>query len=258
MTNIDIATILITIPKKKNDPTQWTAGWAEKAVKIANNLGYNVIPIRGNDVNYDNVVKAIKEHKPRMFVHWGHGCPLSLQGQNECVVNKNMSLDGLFNMATCPNQNTRLELLKILNPLGPLSCPGICNLDNDPCAPLCNFDTNVDLLKGTIVFAVACYSASKLGEYAVKHGADCYVGYADLMMFPTDTKNSQAMFGEVQLTFFENILLGKTVAEAEREMSELEDGYIRKYKQTKYISLPFLWNKLKRKVLGNSQAMIYE
>ena len=37
-----------------------------------------------------------------------------------------------------------------------------------------------------------------------------------------------------------------------------KDGYIRKYKQTKYISLPFLWNKLKRKVLGNSGAMIYE
>ena len=258
MTNMEIATILILCPMKRADPTQYTYQWAQKAIKIATNLGYNVKVLEKDNVTYDKVSEAIKKYKPRMLASFSHGCPLSLQGQNECVINKNLSIDKLFNMATCTNQNTKLELLKILNPLGPLSCPGICKLENDPCSPLCNFDTNVDLLKGTIVFAVACYSASKLGEYAVKHGASCYVGYDDLLMFPTDRLNSQAMFGDVQLTLFENILLGKTVKESEQEMAKLEDNYIRKYKQTKYVSLPFLWNKIHRKVLGNDQAMIYE
>ena len=258
MTNIEIATILIIAPSKQNDPTMYTWQWAQKAIKIATNLGYNVKVLEKENVTYDKVSEAIKKYKPRMLASFSHGCPLSLQGQNECVINKNLSLNKLFSMATCPNQNTKLELLKILNPLGTLSCPGICKIEDDPCAPLCNFDTNVDLLKGTIVLAVACYSASKLGEYAVKHGADCYIGYNDLLMFPTDTKNSQDLFGEVQLSFFENLLLGKTVAEAEQEMVKLEDYYIRKFKKVKYVALPFLWNKLKRKVLGNPDAMIYQ
>jgi len=255
---MEIATILIIAPSKHNDPTQYTYVWAQKAIKIAMNLGYNVKVLEKDNVTYDKVSEAIKKYKPRMLASFSHGCPLSLQGQDNCVITKNMSLDGLFSMATCPNPDTRSDLLKILNPLGELSCPGICNLDNDPCSPLCNYDSNVDLLKGTIVMAVACYSASKLGEYAIKYGADCYIGETDLLMFPTDSKNSQDMFGEVQLTLFENILLGRTVAESEQEMSKLEDTYIRKYKQTKYLALPFLWNKLKRKVLGNDQAMIYE
>jgi len=258
MTDIDIATILILCPMKRADPTQYTYQWAQKAIKIATDLGYNVKVLEKDNVTYDKVSEAIKKYKPRMLASFSHGCPLSLQGQNECVINKNMSLDGLFNMATCPNPDTRSDLLKILNPLGTLSCPGICKLENDPCAPLCNFDTNVNLLKDTIIFAVACYSASKLGEYAVKHGASCYVGYDDLLMFPTDRLNSQDMFGEVQLSFFENLLLGKTVKEAEEEMVKLEDYYIRKFKKVKYVALPFLWNKLKRKVLGNPDAMIYQ
>ena len=258
MTNTDIATILILCPMKRADPTQYTYQWAQKAIKIATDLGYNVKVLEKDNVTYDKVSEAIKKYKPRMLASFSHGCPLSLQGQDNCVITKNMSLDKLFSMATCPNPDTRSDLLHILNPLGNLSCPGICNLDNDPCSPLCNYDSNVDLLKGTIVMAVACYSASKLGEYAIKNGADCYIGYNDLLMFPTDSKNSQDMFGEVQLTLFENILLGRTVAEAEIEMSELEDTYIRKYKQTKYVSLPMLWNKINRRVLGDNQSMIYE
>ena len=258
MTDIDIATILILCPMKRADPTQYTYQWAQKAIKIATDLGYNVKVLEKDNVTYDKVSEAIKKYKPRMLASFSHGCPLSLQGQNECVINKNMSLDGLFNMATCPNPDTRSDLLKILNPLGTLSCPGICKLENDPCAPLCNFDTNVNLLKDTIIFAVACYSASKLGEYAVKHGASCYVGYDDLLMFPTDRLNSQDMFGEVQLSFFENLLLGKTVKEAEEEMVKLEDTYIKKYKRVKYVALPFLWNKLHRKVIGNPDAIIYQ
>jgi hypothetical protein len=253
------ATILITIPLKRGDPTEHTAIWAEKAVKIAKSLGYNVVALRGNETTHANVTEAIIKYRPEIMTHYGHGCPLSLQGQQECIVSRKYSTDEMLCMAQSQNIEERQKLLNILNPLGQLSCPGICSLgDSDPCSPYCTYDTNVNLLKGSIVIAVACHSASQLGMCGVNYGVKTYVGEDDLLMFPVDTMNSQDMFGHVQLTLFKELLLGKTIEEAERTMSELEDSYIRKYKKVKYISLPFLWNKIHRKVLGNKNAMIYE
>ena len=40
MIDMNTVTILITMPKKKGDPTEFTYQWAEKAVQIAKDLGY--------------------------------------------------------------------------------------------------------------------------------------------------------------------------------------------------------------------------
>ena len=252
------ATILITIPLKRGDPTEHTAVWAEKAVQIAKSLGYNVIALRGNETTHAKVTETITKYRPVLMTHYGHGCPLSLQGQQECIVSRKYSTDELMCMAQSQNIEERQKLLKILSPLGQLSCPGICSLDNDPCSPYCTYDTNVDLLKGSIVIAVACHSASMLGVCGIKYGVKTYIGEDDLLMFPVDTMHSQDMFGEIQLTMFKELLMGKSIQEAERTMSELEDSYIRKYKSVKYVALPMLWNKIHRKVLGNKNAMIYD
>lgn len=253
------ATILITIPLKRGDPTEHTAVWAEKAVQIAKSLGYNVVALRGNEATHANVTEAIIKYRPKVFSHYGHGCPLSLQGQQECIVSRKYSIDELMCMAQSSNIEERQELLKILSPLGQLSCPGICSLgDTDPCSPYCTYDTNINLLKGSITIAVACHSAAQLGKHAVNYGVKTYVGEDDLLMFPVDTMHSQDMFGELQLVMLKELLLGKSVQEAEKTMSELEDSYIRKYKRVKYVALPMLWNKIHRKVLGNKNAMIYE
>jgi len=160
-------------------------------------------------------------------------------------------------MAESPYIEERQKLLKLLKPLGEISCPGICSLENDPCSPLCLFDTNVNLLKDTITVAVACHSASRLGRCAVSYGAHAYVGEDELLMFPVDSLNSQDMFGEVQLSMFKELLLGNSVQGAEKVMSELEDSYIRRFKKIKYIALPMLWNKIHRKILGNVNSSIY-
>jgi hypothetical protein len=97
-----------------------------------------------------------------------------------------------------------------------------------------------------------------LGQCGVKYGLKAYIGEDDLLMFPVDTMNSQDMFGTIQLTMFKELLLGKSVQEAERVVSELEDSYIRKYKKVKYVALPMLWNKIHRQVLGDKNATIYE
>jgi hypothetical protein len=252
------ATILITMPKKKGDPTEYTYQWAEKAVQIAKDLGYNVVTIKGTDNTYNNTTETIKKYKPRFYVHFGHGCGSSLQGQQECEVVRKFSVDELICLAESPYIEDRQRVIKLLNPLGELSCPGICTLDNDPCSPLCTYDTNVNLLKGSIILAVACHSASQLGRCAINYGVKAYIGEDDLLMFPVDSLKSQDIFGEVQLTFLKELLMGKSIQDAEQTMSELEDSYIRRFKTTKYIALPMLWNKIHRKILGDKNAMIYE
>lgn len=252
------ATILITMPKKKGDPTEYTFEWATEATKIAKDLGYKVITIEKNETTYKNVNEAIEKYKPRLYVHMGHGCPASLQGNRECILTRKYNVDELICMAESPYFEERQRLLKLLNPLGQLSCPGICSLQNDPCSPLCTYDSNVQLLRDTITFAVACHSATQLGKCAIAYGANTYIGYQDLLMFPVDSINTQDIFGNVQLTMFKELLMGKTIKEAELEMSKLEDYYIRKHKKIKYISLPMLWNKINRKILGNPNAMLYE
>lgn len=251
----DVATIIITMPMKKSDPTEFTYQWAEDAVKIAKGLGYRVIDIREKDTTYNNVTEAIKKYKPRILTHWGHGCPNTLQGNSECILTRKFSVDDIVCMLDYPDGRERV--LRLLNPLGQLSCPGVCTLSNDPCGGVCTYDTNISLMKDNIVYAVACHSASQLGVCSIKYGVQNYIGEDDLLMFPVDSKHSQDIFGDVQLTFFKELLMGKTIQEAERMMSELEDSYIRRFKHIKYISLPLLWNKIHRKILGNKSVMIY-
>jgi len=251
-------TILITMPIKKGDPTEYTYMWATKAEKIAKELGYNVITLKGEENTYDNVSEAIKKYKPKLYTHYGHGCPSSLQGQGECMLVRKYSIDELICMAESPDIEEKQKVLKLLSPLGELSCPGICSLgDTDPCSPLCTYPTNINLLEGSIVIAVACHSAAMLGKCGIKYGLKAYVGEDELLMFPVDTMNSQDMFGEIQLTMFKELLLGKSVQEAVKMVSELEDSYIRRFKKVKYIALPMLWNKIHRQVLGDKNATIY-
>ncbi len=251
------ARVLVTMPIKKGDPTEFTYQWATRAIKIIEDLGYDVLSIKGADNTYKNATETIKKYNPRLYIHFGHGCGSSLQGQYECEIVRKYSVDELICMAESPYIEERQRVLKLLNPLGKLSCPGICKLDNDPCSPLCSYDTNVNLLKGSIVVAVACHSASQLGRCSIAYGVQTYIGENDLLMFPVDSLNSQDMFGEVYLTFIKELLMGKTVKEAEQIMSELEDSYIRRFKKTKYIALPMLWNKIHRQILGNANNMIY-
>lgn len=266
---LDPARILFTLPMKRSDPTRVTYVWGQKAASLARELGYNVIVLEKDNANYDNLNKSIIEYDPRVIVHLGHGCKTNLQGQNGCMITRNFSIDEMISMADSPYQEDRLKLLKILNSLGShlgeTSCPGICrnnigldynmslDLDNnnDPCSDRCRKDTNVHLLKNRIVYTTACFSSDQLGRCAVAYGADAYMGYKDLFIFPADNMGSQDIFGDLQLLGLKEILVGRSLADAEYIMSEEEDRLIRKFKPVKYMSICFLWNKLNREFLGN-------
>jgi len=254
---MNTAKILIIAPMKKGDPTQHTHQWAMKAVDMAKDFGYLVKMIEKDNVTYNTVTATIKQFKPRLFASFSHGCPNSLIGQNECVITRKFTVDELLSMYDSNDPNKIDTFKKIINPLGDISCPGICTLDDNICNPICTNETNIGTLSDTIVFATACFSAKQLGVCSTKYGVQSYIGFQDLLMFPVDKLNSQDIFGEVQLEFYKSLLMGKTVAEAEQDMITLEDSYIRKYKKVKYISLPLLWNKVNRRILGNKNASIY-
>ncbi|MDD3474345.1 MAG: hypothetical protein PHP08_00395 [Candidatus Dojkabacteria bacterium] len=243
------STIVLLRPRKENDPTIHTYDWAEKAYKMMKSYGYTVIDIKKNEVTYNNVTKSLQYYRPRLVVTFSHGCPSSIQGQSECVITRKFDIDELLNM---PN------LREIIKPLIYSSgCVNTCLAMPDICNPLCMNETNVNLLKDTIVFTVACYSASQLGKCAIRYGAEVYSGYTDLMLFPVDSIHSQDIFRDIHLVFLKALLEGKTVGEAEYDMNRYEDAVIKFYKKTKYVSLPALWNKLHRNVLGNKNARMF-
>lgn len=254
---MNIPKILIVAPMKLNDPTQHTFRWAQKAAQLAKDFGYDVKTIEKNDVTYNNVTETIKTFKPRLYAQFSHGCPNSLIGQNECVLTRKFTIDELLQMYDSNIPEKMDTFKKIINPMGDISCPGICKLTTNVCNPICNNETNIDTLSNTIVYATACFSAKQLGVCSVKHGVQTYIGFNDLLMFPVDNLNTQDIFGEIQLEFYKSLLLGKTINQAEQDMITLEDSYIRKYKHIKYISLPLLWNKVNRRIIGNRNNSIY-
>ncbi len=245
------ATILITAPRKVGDPTFYTSMWAHKMESLARSIGYNVVILKGDNVNYRNVNAAIERYHPRLYIHSGHGCPTALNGQNECVVTRKYSIDELLSMS--PE-----KLDKLFNPVRLSGCgKTICDLQNNACSPLCLKDTNIHLLKDSIIYAVSCHSTERLGRYAIQYGVQSYVGYQDLLLFPVDQMQSQNMFGEIHLEFLKHLLEGDTVGEANDAMKRMEDTYIRLYKNVKWIGLPLLWNYLHREILGNPNTTMY-
>jgi hypothetical protein len=240
--------ILVTRPMKLSDPTEYTYQWGDHIVKMIKKAGHNVIDLKRNEVTYERVTHELQKHHPRLYIHIGHGCPNSLQGQNECVLTRRFGVDELMGM---PN------FKEIMKPLSYVSgCEGSCLSNPDVCNPLCMSDTNVNNLKGTIVYTVACYSAIQLGKCAVKYGADVYCGFDDLMLFPVDDMGSQDLFRDVHMVFIKELLNGKTIEEAKEITSNYEDTLISFHKKTKYIALPLLWNKMHRSIHGNTGARL--
>lgn len=251
----DAAVVLITIPRRANDPTWYTSEWAHKMENMARGMGYKVITIKEGNVNYNNVSFAIEKWKPRLYIHAGHGCPLSLNGQVECIVTRKFLIDELVIMG----EKDPEKLDRIFNPVKLSGCgKSTCQLESNACSPFCMKDTNVHLLEGSIVYAVSCHSAEQLGKCAIQHGVEAWVGYEDLLLFPVDNMRSQDIFGEVHIEMLAGLLEGKTVGEAYDSMIKMQDTYIKLYKPIKWVALPLLWDRLHSRVLGNREARIYE
>jgi hypothetical protein len=246
-----VATVLLTMPVKANDATVHTYKWALQMERIAKDLGYKVVSIKGKKVTYDNVTRALEMYHPDVFIHTGHGCPIALNGYDECIVTRRYDVEELVNM-----DYEKLEM--IMNPVKLSGCTkDICGLNDEVCAPLCFNPTNIDKLKNSIIISNACHSSSYLGRIAIELGVKSFVGYDNLLLFPVDTMKTENMFGEIHIELMKNILLGDSVGEAYNKMMKMEDSLIRFYKNTKWVGLPLLWNHRHRELLGNAGATVY-
>lgn len=241
---METPTILITMPRKLQDPTFYTYSWGVKAVKMALDLKYKIIALEKEQANYQNVTHVLQNNNVRFWLHVGHGCDGNLQGQHNCMVKANYSNEELLYKVQCGSFDERLMALNTLN-------------DRDPCDLMCNYPENVNLLYGKIIYAVACYSAKRLGVMAVRNGADTYVSYDDTFLFPADSIGTQNMYGDINLVMFKELLMGHSPREAEATMSAKEDQFISRYKHIKYVALPMLYDKNHRKLLGNIDDTIY-
>lgn len=251
-------TIMVLRPYKKGDPLEFVFLWGQDAISILKNRDYNVIDMVGEDVTYDKVSNAISTYRPRVILTFSHGCPSSIMGQNACAITRRFDIDELMTMS---------NFSQIMQPLKYQSgCVNSCKALPDPCSNMCLKDTNVNLLKDTIVVAVACFTGSQLAKCAIKYGATAYLGYQNLLLFPVDDIRSENIFKEVHLEFITALADGKTVGEAEKIMNDYETSMIKLYKNTQWISLPLLWNKTapdtdgnlvqNRVVLGDKNARI--
>ena len=82
------------------------------------------------------------------------------------------------------------------------------------------------------------------------------VEHKDILIYTIDNFNSQDIFINIELEFYKSLLIGKTVGEAEQNMIKLENSYIKQYKNLKYISLPLLFNKMNRKIVGDRNSSL--
>lgn len=118
-------------------------------------------------------------------------------------------------------------------------------------------DNNQDnILDKMIVIAISSYTTLQLGKCTVSNGTESYFGYDDIVIFPSDEINSQYILRDIHLVYLKSLLEGNTIKTSEKIMNDYEDSLIKLHKETKYISLPLLWNKKHRKILGNKDVKI--
>ena len=133
-------TIMISRPNMgASDATRYTYKWADQVIKRARYLGYGVYDYKKSSVNYENITNGLIKHNPDVYMHFGHGCPDSLIGQESCIV--------MNDMEDISNDKAYGEDIN--------------------CMPFCGMPPNVNLLKDKVVISVACHSAKNLGDFAM-------------------------------------------------------------------------------------------
>lgn len=115
--------------------------------------------------------------------------------------------------------------------------------------------TNVDLLAGKVVVAVACLSGRRLGMSAIAHDAKAYLGWDDLVYIalPVEgVRNYQADFMRALLAPVITVAKHRTFSEAKRNFEEVCDYYINLYEQNKWK----FWDVFKRFMEHNKNHFV--
>lgn len=235
--------ILITRPAMDGDmATHHTYSWATPVIKYARSLGYDVLDYQKYHVTYSNVTDILSRYNPDMYIHFGHGCPSNLIGQQECVITNGGSNYNISNPKYL-DENSNAYTYR---------------MDDDiMCDMLCRRESNVGLLEGKVVVAYSCHSASRLGLCAMKAGAKSYAGFDDYLIFMTDSVETEEIFKECLLTYTYSLLDGDTVRRASNNTYKEFDANIKRYKNVSYLGKLLLWDRMGFKVYGDGNLTLF-
>jgi hypothetical protein len=78
---VSFPTIIVVRPNY-DSATEITSKWAEEIVEYARQKGFEVIDLYGIAASPERFLEALKQAKPRIVVHYGHGREDALLGQN--------------------------------------------------------------------------------------------------------------------------------------------------------------------------------
>ncbi len=159
-------------------------------------------------------------------------------------------------------QNPRLVLLN-----GHGNADVVCGYKDQP---LIQVNFNDHLLKGKIVYALSCGSATNLGRTSVEKGAECYIGYEEDFVLVTDAeRETTPLKDKIAASFLKpsnkiaiSLLKGKTTKESSNKSREEFKKEIKRYLSSnkddgaEQIASYLLWDMENQAVIGNHDAAI--
>lgn len=131
-------------------------------------------------------------------------------------------------------------------------------------------NVNDYLLRGKIVYALSCSSASVLGQNSVQRGAKVFIGYKRSFILGTDkTREATPLKDSIARSFLQpsnrlsiSLLRGNTAEESAKKSIEEYKREIAKFASTKAmpgadrIASALLWNLSNQIVIGDKEARI--
>mgnify|MGYP000297658056 CR=1 FL=1 len=128
---------------------------------------------------------------------------------------------------------------------------------------------NEEILKGKIVYTIACHAAKSLGKECIKKGTKCFIGYKEKFMFYYDAnKSASPLKDRWAKPFFVStnkipisLIKGNTTKVSKKKAIEEFKRWIIRLRKFKDLEVPFvlktlLWDMTFLTLLGDENAKV--
>lgn len=136
--------------------------------------------------------------------------------------------------------------------------------------PLVNANTNVEILKNKIVYALSCQSAKKLGPKSIKQGTKTYIGYTEDFIFVYDTNKKKfpkkdeiagcflSASNQIAVSLLEKKSTGQAYADSQNAFQKNIRSSLTSESKTDQSSMMrfLIWDMKHQVCLGNQDAKI--
>ncbi|PJE62922.1 hypothetical protein COU88_02360 [Candidatus Roizmanbacteria bacterium CG10_big_fil_rev_8_21_14_0_10_39_6] len=136
--------------------------------------------------------------------------------------------------------------------------------------PLVDADTNIEVLKNRIVYALSCQSAKKLGPKSIKQGTKTYMGYTEDFIFVYDTNKKKhpekdqtagcflSASNQTAISLLEEKTTGQAYADSQNSFQKTIRSLLTSESKTEQSSMMrfLIWDMKHQVCLGNQDAKI--